>query len=62
VDGTAVAGKSYEQVVKMIRGQAGTVVKLGVKGEGGTRELSITRVASDKLPNVLFESNGATEK
>ena len=50
VDGTAVSGKSYEQVVKMIRGEAGTVVKLGVKGDGGNRELSITRVASDKLP------------
>ena len=36
VDGTAVSGKSYEQVVKMIRGEAGTVVKLGVKGDEGT--------------------------
>lgn len=49
VDGTATAGKSYEQVVKMIRGTVGTVVKLSVKGEGGMRELSITRVAGDKL-------------
>lgn len=62
VDGTAVAGKSYDQVVKMIRGQAGTVVKLGVKGEGGTRELSITRVASDKLPKGPMGSHGASEK
>ena len=38
VDGTAVSGKSYEQVVKMIRGEAGTVVKLGVKGDGGNWE------------------------
>ena len=36
VDGTAVTGKSYEQVVKMIRGEAGTIVKLGVKGDGRT--------------------------
>ena len=49
VDGIAVTGKSYEQVVKMIRGEAGTIVKLGVKGEADTREISITRVASDKL-------------
>jgi len=49
VDGTAVSGKSYEQVVKMIRGEAGTVVKLGVKGESGTRELPITRVPGDGL-------------
>jgi len=60
VDGTPVTGKTYEQVVKMIRGQAGTVVKLGVKGEGGTRELSITRVASDKLPKGPMGSHGGS--
>jgi len=58
VDGTAVTRKSYEQVVKMIRGEAGTVVKLGVKGEGGTREVSITRVASDKLSRGPAGPNG----
>jgi len=58
VDGTAVSGKTYEQAVKMIRGEAGTVVKLGVKGDGGTRELSITRVASDKLPKGPAGSHG----
>lgn len=60
VDDTAVSGKSYEQVVKMIRGTAGTVVKLGVKGEGGLRELSITRVASDKLPKGPMGSHGGS--
>lgn len=49
VDGTTVAGKSYEQVVRMIRGAAGTVVTLGVKGEQGTRELPIPRVLADAL-------------
>ena len=58
VDGTAVTGKSYEQVVKMIRGEAGTVVKLGVKGDADTREISITRVASDKLPKGPAGSHG----
>jgi C-terminal processing protease CtpA/Prc len=58
VDGTAVSGKSYEQVVKMIRGEAGTVVKLGVKGDGGPRELAITRVAGDKLPKGPAGSHG----
>lgn len=62
VDGVAVTGKSYEQVVKMIRGQAGTVVKLGVKGEGGTRDLSITRVASDKLPKGPMGPHGGSGK
>lgn len=62
VDGTATAGKSYEQVVKMIRGTVGTVVKLGVKGEGGMRELSITRVAGDKLPKGPAGSHGGPSK
>ena len=58
VDGTAVTGKSYEQVVKMIRGEAGTIVKLGVKGETDTREISITRVASDTLSKGPAGSHG----
>ena len=58
VDGTAVTGKSYEQVVHMIRGEAGTVVKLGVKTENGIRELSVTRVASDTLPRGSAGSHG----
>lgn len=58
VDGTTVAGKSYEQVVKMIRGEAGTIVKLGVKRDADTREISITRVASDKLPKGPSGSHG----
>jgi len=58
VDGTTVTGKSYEQVVKMIRGEAGTVVKVGVKDEKGLHELSVERVASDKLPKGPAESHG----
>ena len=62
VDGTAVLGKSYEQAVKMIRGESGTIVKLGIKGEGGTRELSITRMAGDKLPKGPMGSHGGSTK
>lgn len=58
VDGTAVTGKSYEQVVHMIRGEAGTVVKLGVRAENGLRELAVTRVAGDKLPKGPAGSHG----
>ncbi|MBS0151614.1 MAG: PDZ domain-containing protein [Nitrospira sp.] len=58
VDGSAVTGKSYEQVVYMIRGDVGTVVKLGVRGESGLRELSVTRVAGDKLPKGPVGSHG----
>ena len=35
INGAAVTGKTYEQVIKMVRGEAGTVVKLGVKGGEG---------------------------
>lgn len=49
VNGATVSGKSYEQVIKMVRGEAGTAVKLGVKGDGGLRELAITRIAGEKL-------------
>jgi C-terminal processing protease CtpA/Prc len=49
VNGEAVTGKTYEQVIQMVRGEAGTAVKLGTKDEGGIRELSITRVASETL-------------
>ena len=49
VDGVAVSGKSFDQVVKMVRGQAGTDVKLGIKREGALREISITRVSGEHL-------------
>ncbi|BFU94964.1 MAG: exported protein of unknown function [Nitrospira sp.] len=49
VDGTPVSGKTYDQVVNMIRGEAGTAVKLSVKGEGAAREVSVTRIDSDHL-------------
>lgn len=62
VDGTAVLGKSYAQVVKMIRGESGTIVKLGIKGDGGTRELAITRMAGDKLPEGPMGSHCGSTK
>ena len=49
VNGEAVTGKTYEQVIQMVRGEAGVAVKLGIKGEGGAHELSITRIASETL-------------
>jgi predicted metalloprotease with PDZ domain len=49
VNGAAVTGKTYEQVIQMVRGEAGTAVKLGVKGDGGLREIAITRIAGEKL-------------
>lgn len=58
VDGVAVTGKTYEQVALMVRGEAGSVVKLVVKGEGGVRELSVTRVASQTLYKGQRGSHG----
>jgi len=62
VNGTAVTGKTYEQVVMMVRGEVGTSVKLGVKGETAVRELSITRVASDTLYTGDRKSHGGSAR
>ncbi len=58
VDGQTVNGKSYEQVVRMIRGEIGSAVTLSVKGEGGARDVSITRVAGDTLYKGGMGSHG----
>jgi predicted metalloprotease with PDZ domain len=57
VDGTSVKGKTYQQVVTMIRGEAGTNVKMEVKDEKGIHQLSVERVAGDKLKRPA-ESQG----
>ncbi len=58
VNGAAVSGKTYEQVIKMVRGEAGTAVKLGMKGDGGVREVAITRIAGEKLYKGDMGSHG----
>ena len=58
VNGEAVTGKTYEQVIQMVRGEAGTAVKLGVKGDGGVREIAITRIAGEKLYKGEMGSHG----
>ena len=58
VNGAVVGGTTYEQVIKMVRGEAGTAVKLGVKGDGGLREMVITRIASEKLYKGEMGSHG----
>ena len=58
VNGATVSGKTYEQVIKMVRGEAGTAVNLGVKGEEGLREIAITRIASEKLYKGEMGSHG----
>ena len=58
VNGATVSGKTYEQVIKMVRGEADTAVKLGVKGEGDVREVAITRMAVGKLYKGEMGSHG----
>ena len=58
VNGAAVTGKTYEQVIQMVSGEAGTAVKLGVKGDGGLREIAVTRIASEKLYKGEMGSHG----
>jgi C-terminal processing protease CtpA/Prc len=58
VNGAAVTGKTYEQVIRMVRGEAGTAVKLGVKGEEGVREIAITRIPGEKLYRGEMGSHG----
>ena len=60
VDGVAVTGKTYEQVALMVRGEPGSVVKLGVKGEGGSREVSVTRVSGQTLYKGQMGSHGGS--
>jgi hypothetical protein len=42
----------------MVRGEAGTTVKLGLKGDEGLREIAITRIASEKLYKGEMGSRG----
>ena len=58
VNGAAVTGKTYEQVIQMVRGEAGTAVKLGVKGDSGVREIAITRIAGETLYKGQMGSHG----
>ncbi|MEO8340565.1 MAG: PDZ domain-containing protein [Nitrospirota bacterium] len=62
VNGAAVAGRTYEQAIQMVRGEAGTTVKLGMKGDGGLREITLTRVAGEKLYKSRMGSHGRSAR
>jgi len=49
VDGSPVTGKTYMEVVGLIRGESGSSVKLGLRGPQGERTVSLMRVSEDKL-------------
>jgi S1-C subfamily serine protease len=62
VDGMATAGKTYEQVALLVRGEPGSVVKLVVKREGEEREISVTRVAGQSVYKGPMGSHGGSTK
>jgi C-terminal processing protease CtpA/Prc len=49
VNGAPVTGKTYDQVIQMVRGEAGTEVKLGVRRGEEVREIAIVRVPRENL-------------
>ena len=49
VNGMSLIGKTYQEVVVMIRGEIGTSVTLTVKGARGEHEVSILRISEDML-------------
>ena len=49
VNGALVMGKTYGEVIQMVRGEVGTEVKLGVRRGEEVREIAITRVDSEML-------------
>jgi len=49
VDGAPVAGKTYMEVVGLIRGETGSSVILGLRGPQGERTLSLMRVSEEML-------------
>ena len=49
VNGAPVLGKTYDEIVQIVRGEVGTEVKLGVRKGEEVREIPITRMAVEKL-------------
>ena len=49
VDDTPLTGKTYEQIIRMIRGDIGQAVKLQVKSNQGIREVFIQRISETEL-------------
>ncbi|MGB0910475.1 MAG: PDZ domain-containing protein [Nitrospirales bacterium] len=49
VNDMPLTGKTYQEVVVMIRGEIGKSVKLTVKGARGKRDVSILRISEDML-------------
>jgi len=44
VNGQAITGKTYQEVVSLIRGEIGSNVQLGLRGPQGERTITVVRV------------------
>jgi C-terminal processing protease CtpA/Prc len=62
IDGQPVVGKTHAEVVMMVRGEVGKAVKLSVKGERGAREVTLTRVGSDRLYKSMPGTHGRPDR
>ena len=49
VDGNSLNGKTYEQIIRMIRGDIGQSVRLQVNGARGNREVTVSRISEETL-------------
>ena len=49
VNGDRVSGKTYMEVVRLIRGEIGSSVQLGLRGPQGERTVSLMRISEEKL-------------
>jgi carboxyl-terminal processing protease len=49
VDEEPVTGKTYQEAVRLIRGEVGSTVKLGLRGPQGERTVSLVRVSESVL-------------
>lgn len=49
VDGNALGEKTYQQIIRLIRGEVGQSVNLKVDGQQGIRTISIMRVSEEQL-------------
>ena len=56
VNGQSIVGKTYQEVVGLIRGEIGSSVQLGLRGPQGERTLTVVRVNE----NILMEQTPQT--
>ena len=49
VDGVDLKGKTYEQIIKVIRGDIGQTVTLKVNGARGIQDMTVPRVSEETL-------------